>query len=137
MCCEICKKIGKTSAGWSVNLLRLFIAWIFIKSGAGKLFGWFDGPGIENFITFMGSLGFLSPMAYFVGWTEFIGGILFAFGLLTRVTAVSFIIVMVVAIVKVHPNDYFYPATVLMSSLVILHLGAGKFSLDWLLTRNK
>ncbi len=137
MCCSICKKIHQTAAGWSVVLLRFFIAWIFIKAGAGKLFGFMGGPGMDNFTTMMSGLGFSATMASFVAWSELIFGIFFAAGFLARMAAVGFIAIMAVAIIKVHPTDYFYPATVLMSSLVILHLGAGTFSLDKLLARKK
>ena len=128
----IFKKLLKTQAGWSIFFLRLFVAWIFIKSGGGKLFGWFDGMGMGNFMPYLASLEIPEHeiMAYVVGWSELVAGVLLAFGFLTRLAALPIIAIMVVAIVKVHPNDFYYPGMVLLSALVFLQYGSGKLSVD-------
>jgi len=119
-------------AGWTIGLLRLFVAWIFIKAGLGKVYGMFDGPGLAAFGGYLSTIGIIFPkaMAYVVGWSELICGGLLAIGFLSRIAAVPIIIIMIVAIVKVHPNDFYYPAMIGLSAFVFLQYGSGKLSLD-------
>ena len=109
------KRISVTHAGLGVMLLRLFLGWVFLSSGCGKLFGWFDGSGIQGFSGFLEKIGIGFPVfnAYLVGWVELICGVLLLLGLWTRLAAIFIIIVMVVAVLKVHPNNFNYPITVL------------------------
>lgn len=131
------KNVWATSAGLGVTFLRLFLGWIFLTSGAGKLFGWFGGFGIHGFAGFLQKIGIGFPVfnAYLVGWTELICGILLLLGLLTRFASVFIIIIMTVAIIKVHPNDFNYPATVLLSALALIETGSGTFSIDRLIAK--
>ena len=135
--CDCKGKLFQTNAGWAVTLLRLFLAWIFITSGSGKLFGWFGGFGISGFAGFLEKIGIAFPIfnAYLVGWTELICGILLLFGFLTRIASVFIIIIMIVAIIKVHLTDFNYPAVVLFSALALIELGSGAFSIDRLISK--
>ncbi|MDP8266235.1 MAG: DoxX family protein [Candidatus Aceula meridiana] len=118
--------------GWSIGILRLFVAWIFIKAGLGKVYGMFDGPGLAAFGGYLSTLGIIFPkmMAYVVGWSEIICGGLLAIGFLSRIAAVPVIIIMIVAVAKVHPDDFYYPAMIALSAFVFLQYGSGKLSLD-------
>jgi putative oxidoreductase len=129
----------QTNAGAGVMLLRLFLAWIFIAAGAGKLFGAWGGVGIQGFTGFLTKIGIPSPeiMAYVVGWTELVAGLLLLFGFLTRLAAVAIMIMMAVAIAKVHLNDFNYPAVVLLSALALLEVGSGVFSIDHLIAKKQ
>ncbi|MFA6378492.1 MAG: DoxX family protein [Candidatus Omnitrophota bacterium] len=131
------KNICSTHVGLGVMFLRLFLAWVFITSGTGKLFGWFGGFGINGFSGFLEKIGIGFPVfnAYLVGWTELICGILLLFGFLTRFASIFIIIIMTVAIVKVHFNDLNYPAVVLLSALALFEIGSGAFSIDRLITK--
>lgn len=131
------KKLCTTNAGWTIFLLRLFLAWIFIKAGLGKAFGLFGGAGIEGFSGYLASLDFSFPLllAYLVAWFELICGIMFLLGAWTRLASIPIIVIMIVAIVKVHPTNFNYPALVLLASLVLIETGSGKLSVDGLLAK--
>lgn len=126
-------KIQKTNAGILVSLLRITVGLIFFKAGAGKLFGLFGGFGIEGVTGFFTKLGIPYPHfnAYFVGGTEFIGGILMLVGLLTRLVSIPFCIIMIIAIFTAHKEgDFYYPLMIFMSCLALLETGSGILSLD-------
>jgi putative oxidoreductase len=133
------KKLCITNAGWTISLLRLFLAWIFIKVGLGKAFGLFGGPGIEGFTGYLTNLEFPFPVifAYLVAWLELIAGIMFLLGLGTRLASLPILVIMIVAIVKVHPTDFNYPALALIGSLILMEMGSGKLSVDGLLAKKE
>src|SRR5271167_4961992 len=63
---------------------RTALAWIFIYHGSGKLFGWFNGPGLHRTAVYMANIAHLHPGEFFAvlgGVTEFGGGIALALGL--------------------------------------------------------
>ena len=41
-----CKKWNDKHADWMYMLFRLLVGLMFFMHGAGKLFGWFGGPGM-------------------------------------------------------------------------------------------
>ena len=101
--------------------------------GMGKV------PPSEGFTGFVGKLGFPAPelFAWAAGLSEFVGGILIALGLLTRVSGFFLLQTMLVAVFLAHGDDPFKKmemgllyATV---SLTLIATGAGRFSLDRLL----
>ena len=138
---DLSKKTACSYASLSVVALRLFLAWIFITSGAGKLFGLLGGPGVSGFTGFLAKIGIPNPsiMAYVVGWSELISGILLAAGFMTRAASVLIMIIMAVAIVKIHPHipDFNYPAVVFLGALVLLETGSGAFSIDKMIRGKK
>ena len=90
-------------------ILRLMVGAIFVAHGLQKLFGWWDGPGIDGFATFLKSgsesdpsLGFsadwATPLAWVTGLTETIGGVLLIIGILTPVAGAGLLGVMIGAI---------------------------------------
>ncbi len=96
-------------------LLRVFLAPIFIKAGYGKLqLGAEDAGLLErltadpNVVAWFGNpdwgLGLPAPelLAFLAGWTEFLGGWLLLFGLLTRYIAIPLMLTMLVAAVTAH-----------------------------------
>ena len=63
---------------------RTALAWIFIYYGAGKLFGWFNGPGLHRTALYFSNTAHLHPGGFFAvlgGVIEFGGGIALALGL--------------------------------------------------------
>lgn len=130
-------RITQTHAGLLVSLMRLLIGFIFFKAGAGKLFGWFGGFGIEGVTGFFTKLGLPYPQfnAYLVGSTEFFGGILMLLGLLTRLVSIPFCIIMLTAIFTAHKDgDFYYPLMIFAACLALLEVGAGSLSIDKLLS---
>ena len=96
-------------------LLRIFLAPIFIKAGYGKLqLANSDAGFFERFtadpdvVAWFGNpdwgLGMPVPelMAFLAGWTEFLGGWLLLFGLLTRYIAIPLMFTMIVAAATAH-----------------------------------
>ena len=124
-------------------IIRLVIGITFMGHGAQKLFGWFGGYGPKGTGGWMESIG-IKPgvlMAVLAGLSELIGGLLFAFGLLTPIGAALIVIMMLMAIVKVHgrngywatSNGYEYNLLLIAVAIGVALIGAGAYSLDALL----
>lgn len=121
-------------------LIRLVVGLVFVAHGAQKLYGWFGGYGPKGTGGWMESIGIKPGVAAAVaaGFVEFFGGAAFAAGLFTPVVAILLVIVMVVAIVKVHAQNGFWNTEngyefnlVLIAILIGVALtGAGEYSLD-------
>jgi len=121
-------------------IIRLVIGILFIGHGAQKLFGWFGGYGIKGTGGWFESIGMKpgTTMAVLAGLTEFIGGALFALGLLTPFAGVLIAGTMVVAIIKVHgpnglwitANGYEYNLTLIAVAIGIALIGPGRYALD-------
>ncbi len=83
---------------------RTALAWIFIYYGAGKLFGWFNGPGIHRTALYFSNTAHLHPGGLFAvlgGVIEFGGGIALALGLGTRLAGLALFGDMVMAMITV------------------------------------
>ncbi len=85
-------------------ILRLVVGALFIGHGTQKLFGWFDGHGLEGTAGFMDSLGYQPGKRYAAlgGVAEAGGGALLVLGLLTPLAAALIIGMMVNAVLAVH-----------------------------------
>jgi putative oxidoreductase len=128
--------------------LRFALGVIFFAHGAQKVLGWFGGYGLTGTRGFFeNAWGISAPLFYLVAITEFLGGILIVFGVLSRVWAVGYVIEMLVAIFKVHlPFGFFmnwgsiggrgegyeFQTALLGMSLALVLFGPGRYSLDYL-----
>jgi putative oxidoreductase len=96
----------------TIPLIRVVTGLFLMPHGAQKLFGLFGGGGLDGAAAFFTKLG-LEPGMFFavlVGGTEFFGGLFLALGFLTRPAAAGIVILMAVAVFKVHlPHGYFWP----------------------------
>jgi putative oxidoreductase len=123
--------------------VRIALAWIFIYYGAGKLFGWFNGPGIHQTSVFMSDTAHLHPGGFFAvlgGVLEFGGAIAVALGLGTRLAGIVLVGDMVVAMITVTwvnginseklPAGYELNLALAALAFVVTLLGAGRFSAD-------
>ncbi|SRR6266446_1508034 len=124
-------------------LVRLYWGWQLIESGWGKL------HNLDKVTDYFTSLALPMPaqMAVFISCVELFGGIFLALGLLSRLTALVLTVNLIAAYVTgdrealfsiFSDPDKFYaaaPYTFLVASLIVLIFGAGKASLDTLLTR--
>ena len=122
-------------------LLRVYFFWQLFQTGQGKL------AHIEDNSDYFASLGIPLPTlnAYMAGATETFGNLLLIVGLASRLTAMPITVVMAVAyltadleavtgifsdpdkFVKADPFPY------LISALIVLAFGPGKFSIDALI----
>ncbi|CAM3905996.1 Putative oxidoreductase MhqP [Vibrio aerogenes CECT 7868] len=134
------QKLTASQAGYSTLALRLPVGIILMAHGSQKLFGAFGGYGLEGTGQWMASIG-LGPgllMALLAGSAEFFGGLAILAGLLVRPAAAVVAFTMVVAIVSVHlphglflaQNGYEYALSLLAVCVSLLLSGAGKVSLD-------
>jgi putative oxidoreductase len=122
---------------------RAVVGGLFIGHGTQKLFGSFDGPGLDGTEQMMEALNMRPPRqnALAAGWSETAGGALLAAGLATPLAASSLIGTMITAIRKVHlPNGpwaanggWEYNAVLIGALVVLAEQGPGAASLDRLL----
>ena len=121
-------------------VLRLVVGALFIGHGTQKLFGWFDGHGVEGTGGFMESLGYRPGKRYAMlgGVAEAGGGLLLFLGLLTPLAAAFIIAMMINAIFAVHVengawaqnNGYEYPLVLAVAAGAIALSGGGAAALD-------
>jgi putative oxidoreductase len=119
---------------------RVVIGGLFVGHGTQKLFGWFDGPGIDGMSAGMTKMAMNPPRAnaYAAGITETAGGALLALGLATPLATASLTGVMVTAIRKVHLRNgvwaskggYEYNAVLIAAMAALTEVGPGELSLD-------
>lgn len=119
---------------------RTVIGGLFIGHGTQKLFGWFDGPGLEGTTGMMDSLG-LQPArenAIGAGITETAGGAMIFTGTLTPVAAAGLIGAMITAIRTVHFKNgpwnsnggYEFNLVMIAALLMLAESGPGRYSMD-------
>ena len=136
------------AADLALAAVRTALAWIFIWYGAGKLFGWFNGPGFHQTVLFMANTAHLRPGRLFAlvgGVIEFGGAIALALGVASRLAALALFGDMVMAMITVTwgnginseklPAGYELNVALCVLALVVVLLGPGRFSLDALADR--
>jgi putative oxidoreductase len=121
-------------------VLRLALGGLMAGHGAQKLFGKFEGPGLEGTSGFMEMLGLKPgrPWAVLAGASEFGGGVLTALGLLNPVGPLGIIGAMSMASVTAHGGKPIWvteggaelPVTNIAGATAIMLGGPGKYSLD-------
>ena len=128
---------------FAMLILRLVVGALFIGHGTQKLFGWFEGHGLEGTAGFMESLGYQPGKRYAAigGLAEAGGGLLLVLGLLTPLAAVLIVGMMLNAILSVHLENgvwatnggYEFPLVMMVAAAAIALAGAGSVSMDSLL----
>ena len=123
----------------ALPLLRLTMGLILVPHGCQKLFGWFGGLGFEKFTEIFDKIGW-HPAVFWVALvalTESVGGLLLAFGFMTRFAAAAIMIFMINAVWATHTKGFFwaqggmeYPLLIGTVALVFLIKGGGRFSVD-------
>src|SRR5215470_14864635 len=140
------RKLLTTDAPAAVILVRLIVGAVFLSEGVQK-FLFPDALGAGRFA----KIGIPAPevMAPFVGACEVACGVLFLVGLLTRFAAVTMTINMLVAIsttkVPMLLHDGFWKMAheartdwaMLLGSIFLLEVGAGSWSLDAKICRER
>jgi putative oxidoreductase len=130
------------SAAVGLTLLRVAVGLVFVMHGGQKLFVW-GIPGVTAAFTGMG-IPLPALSAVVVTLVEFLGGLAYLAGFLTRWTAVPMAINMVVAMLAVHlKGGFFLPAgleytlTLLGAHLTLALSGGGALSVDGVLAQRK
>jgi putative oxidoreductase len=133
--------------GYEVNSrmtdLGLLILRVFSGLALALAHGWRKVPPSEGFIGMVGRMGMPAPevFAWLAAFAEFGGGLLIALGLLTR--PASFLVVghFVLVVLLAHAGDPFgdreLPLFFLVTALLFLLAGAGRYSVDAALRRGR
>ena len=127
---------NKTLFSISLLLLRIAIGGITFYAGAGKVFAWFGGFGLEKTLEAFWTHNKIPAFwAYVCSFTELIGGALLMIGLFTRPAAFAVTINFIVATIVTGLDKFWtgggnFPFTLAIGSLVILLLGPGSYSVD-------
>jgi len=139
----------KTPDSAALLIARLTLGLVFFPHGAQKVLGWFGGYGFTGTMGFFtGMLHIPAPLAFLAIAAEFAGSLGLIVGLLGRVAAFGIAANMIVAILMVHgANGFFmnwygtqkgegieYHLLVLGLALIVILYGAGKASIDRLIT---
>jgi putative oxidoreductase len=136
---KVFKDTNSSLVSLGILFLRCTIGILLFIAGAGKVLGWFGGYGMEATLQGYAKTGFSASLAYMSMYTEFIGGLLLAAGLLTRPSAFAIMINMLVATIVTLPNGFMGPTGAqtafifLVIDIVILLAGPMSFSLDFIL----
>jgi putative oxidoreductase len=121
-------------------LVRLVQGSLLAGHGVQKLFGHFEGPGLEGTTGFMEMLGLRPgrPWAVLAGLSEFGGGVLTVLGLLNPLGPIGVIASMSMATATAHRGKPIWvteggaelPVTNTAVSTALILNGPGKYSLD-------
>lgn len=121
-------------------ILRIVIGGLFVGHGTQKLFGWFDGPGLDGASGMFESLGYprSRTMAVLAGTAEAGAGALLLLGWLTPLAAAAIIGVMINAIATVHASNgpwvsdggWEYNAVLATAATTFAFAGPGAWSVD-------
>jgi putative oxidoreductase len=124
----------------AVLILRTVVGGLLAGHGAQKLFGHFNGPGLEGTSGFMEMLGLRPgrPWAILAGLSEFGGGVLTLLGFLNPLGPLGIIAAMSMATTKAHWGKPIWvteggaelPVINTAVSLALMLNGPGKLSLD-------
>lgn len=120
-------------------LIRILVGSIFISEGIQK-FLYPEARGVGRFI----KIGLPAPefFGYFVPSFEVVCGLLVLFGIYSRLATIPLIIIMIVALLTtklpILINDGFWEMahaartdwSMLIGSIIIIIIGAGKYSID-------
>jgi putative oxidoreductase len=133
-----------TYPSWSLLVIRLGLGVVFFAHGSQKVLGWFGGQGLRGTIKMFQGMGVAPPAATLAAFIEFLGGAAMIIGLLARPAAIGIIVIMLVAIAKVHGQHGFFlnlgvpgkgpgfefNLALIAMALAVLIGGAGVLSLD-------
>lgn len=137
-----------TFASWSHLVVRLVLGIVFFAHGAQKVFGWFGGRGMSATIAGFRQMNIPPAATVIAALIECFGGLALIAGFLVRPAALGLIVVMLVAISKVHArhgfflnwtmaqgqgHGYEFNLALIAMALSILIGGAGALSIDRLI----
>ena len=121
-------------------IARVTIGGLFVGHGTQKLFGWFEGPGIEGASQMMEKLELHPPRrnALAAAVAETAGGALLALGALTPLAGALITSTMTTAIRKVHgpkgpwnmEGGYEYNLVLIAATAALIEAGPGSPSVD-------
>jgi len=120
--------------------IGLLILRLFTGLALALAHGWGKVPPQPGFVGMIGGMGLPAPelFAWLAALAEFAGGLLLAVGLLTRPVAALIVGHFLVVVILAHAGDPFadreLPLFFLVSALLFLLAGAGRYSADAVLS---
>lgn len=145
------KKLIQTDNDTTSFILRVLLGVVFFPHGAQKMLGWFGGYGFSGTMNFFTeAMGIPALFAFLAIAAEFFGAIGLITGFLTRIASFGIGFVMIVATLTVHWTHGFfmnwsgnqagegfeYHILALAISIAVTIKGAGRWSIDQLISRN-
>ncbi len=139
----------KTNDSFTLLIARLTLGLVMFPHGAQKALGWFGGYGLSGTMNmFTGHMHIPALFALLAIAAEFAGSIGLIAGFFSRVSAFGIAVTMLVAACMVHASNGFfmnwagnqkgegfeYHFLAIGLALVVIISGAGKWSIDRLLT---
>ena len=122
----------------SMLLVRLLIGSVFIAHGAQKLFGMFNGIGLEGTARIVEGLGFSVPYitAGIWGGIEFVGGVFLILGILVKFSSAAIALTLLVRMWKInlmygffiHDGGVEYNILVIAACIPLMLIGGGAWS---------
>jgi len=134
----------------TLTFLRVAIGSVMLVHGSQKMLGLFGGPGFSATVAMFSQMGIAWPLAVAAIVAEFFGSLFLVAGFLGRASALGIIVVMIVAVAKVHfANGFFmnwagtqpgegfeYHLLAIALAVPVVVSGAGAWSVDyWLAHR--
>jgi putative oxidoreductase len=112
-------------------ILRIGVGLTFAAHGAQKFFGWWGGPGFENWQGAMAHMGFRPARLFALvsAGVELVGGLLLAVGFLTPFVAAVLLAQTVVIIGQVHWANGFFNQKSGIEFPLLLGIGAAAVGL--------
>lgn len=126
------EKIFGSGGAWGPFILRMGVGAFSIIHGTQKLFGAFDGPGLQKFSGICSAMGLKPPdiWAITIAIIQFLAGIFLVFGIMTRVASLLVGIIIAVMIAGgVILVDIEYQIVLIASCLSLLFTGGGRAAL--------
>lgn len=140
-----------TSDSRSLTFLRVVLGAVMLPHGLQKTVGWFGGYGFDATMGYFGTMGIPALFGFLAIAAESAGAVALISGFATRIAAFGVGVTITVAALMGHvQNGFFmnwsgqqkgegfeYHILLVAVSLVLMAGGAGRFSLDRLLSRTK
>jgi len=144
------KNLYYTNSNIAGLIARIALGIVILPHGLQKLLGMFGGGGFSNTVDFFVSTGMPSIVAILIIIAESFGAISLIFGFLARFSAAAITLIMLGAIFMVHSTNGFfmnwfgsqegegfeYHILAIGLGLVVIFVGAGKASIDLLLSKD-
>lgn len=124
---------------YGLLLMRLMLATALLYHGSQKLFGAFDGPGLEGFAGWLGSMNVPMPSvsAFLAAAAEFFGGLAMLLGIGVRIMAIPAAFTLFVGAFMAHTGyadrEHALLIAVFLSAIILT--GGGSLTITNLLPR--
>lgn len=130
--------LSRSGADLGLLLLRLAVGLTMAAHGVQKLFGWFDGGGLDGTAGFFASSGYAAAktMAVVAGLTETLAGLGLVLGLLTPLAGAGVVGIMTNVIAVKWGSGFFNPTGIefdlllLVAAACLALAGPGRLAVD-------